>query len=54
VEAWVGPADVAAQLKVSRATVYALVKSGQLLHRRIGLQIRGPLSALEAFLATSK
>ncbi len=51
VEAWVGPADVAARLNVSRATVYALVKSGALRHRRVGLQIRVPLSALEEFLA---
>jgi excisionase family DNA binding protein len=41
---------VAAPLKVSRATVYALVKSGQLAHKRIGLQIRVPLSALADFL----
>ncbi|MFL5408976.1 MAG: helix-turn-helix domain-containing protein [Myxococcales bacterium] len=41
---------MAARLKVSRATVYALVKSGQLRHRRVGLQIRVPLSALADFL----
>ncbi len=50
-EAWIGPAEVAARLNVSRATVYALVKSRALRHRRVGLQIRVPLSALEAFLA---
>jgi excisionase family DNA binding protein len=50
VEAWIGPSEVAARLKVSRATVYALVKSGELHHRRVGLQIRVPLSALVAFL----
>jgi excisionase family DNA binding protein len=53
VEDWIGPAEVAARLKVSRATVYALVKSGQLRHRRVGLQIRVPLTALENFLARS-
>jgi excisionase family DNA binding protein len=52
-EAWFGPAEVAARLNVSRATVYALVKSGELRHRRVGLQIRVPLAALEAFLAGS-
>jgi excisionase family DNA binding protein len=39
-EAWIGPAELAARLNVSRATVYALVKSGQLRHKRVGLQIR--------------
>ena len=53
VEAWIGPAEVAARLNVSRATVYGLVKSGALRHRRIGLQIRVPLTALEAFLHAS-
>jgi excisionase family DNA binding protein len=47
---WIAPAEVAAKLKVSRATVYALVKSGQLRYRRVGLQIRVPLSALDDFL----
>jgi excisionase family DNA binding protein len=45
------PSEVAARLKVNRATVYALVKSGQLRHRRVGLQIRVPLSALDEFLS---
>ena len=49
-EAWIGSAEVAARLNVSRATVYALLKSGQIRHRRVGLQIRVPLSALDAFL----
>jgi excisionase family DNA binding protein len=39
---------------VSRATVYALVKSGELRHRRVGLQIRVPLSALEEFVSGSR
>jgi excisionase family DNA binding protein len=54
IEDWIGPSEVAARLKVSRATVYALVKSGALRHRRVGLQIRVPLSALDAFLAGSR
>jgi excisionase family DNA binding protein len=45
-EDWIVPAEVATRLKVSRATVYALVKAGQLRHRRVGLQIRVPLAAL--------
>ncbi len=53
VEDWMDPAEVAARLKVSRATVYALVKSGALRHRRVGLQIRVPTSALDEFLAGS-
>jgi excisionase family DNA binding protein len=52
-EDWTSPAEVATRLKVSRATVYALVKSGQLRHRRVGLQIRVPLSALRALLDAS-
>jgi excisionase family DNA binding protein len=51
--AWFGPAEVAGRLNVSRATVYALVKSGQLPHKRVGLQIRISVSVLEAFLAGS-
>ncbi len=53
VEDWIGPAEVAARLNVSRATVYSLVKSGSLTHRRVGLQIRIPVSALAQFLARS-
>jgi len=53
VETWIGPSDVAARLKVSRATVYALVKSGQLAHRRVGLQIRVAPEALDEFLTRS-
>ncbi len=52
-QAWIGPAEVAARLKVSRVTVYSLVKSGALTHRRVGLHIRISVSALEAFLAGS-
>jgi len=47
---WLSPAEVASRLKVSRATVYALIKSGALRHRRVGLQIRIPEPALDAFL----
>jgi excisionase family DNA binding protein len=50
VEDWIGPSEVAARLNVSRATVYALVKSGALGHRRIGLQIRIAPSDLDEFL----
>jgi excisionase family DNA binding protein len=39
-EPWLTPADVAARLKLSRATVYGLIRSGALHHRRVGLQIR--------------
>ena len=49
-EPWISPAEVADRLKVSRATVYALVRSGALAHRRVGLQIRIPEMALDAFL----
>jgi excisionase family DNA binding protein len=45
---WIGPAEVAARLKVSRATVYALVKSGELRHRRVGLHIAHPQLGLIA------
>ncbi len=37
----------------AKLAVYALVKSGQLRHRRVGLQIRVPLSAIEEFLSGS-
>jgi excisionase family DNA binding protein len=47
---WIGPAEVAARLNVSRATVYALIKSGELRHKRVGLQIRITLTELERFI----
>jgi excisionase family DNA binding protein len=53
-EDWIDPSEVAARLKVSRATVCVLVKSGQLRHRRVGLQIRVPISALDEFLASAR
>jgi excisionase family DNA binding protein len=53
-EEWIGPAEVAARLKVSRVTVYALVKSGQLRYRRVGLHIAILVSALDDFLAGSR
>jgi excisionase family DNA binding protein len=31
--------------------VYTLVKSGELRHRRVGLQIRIPVAAIDSFLA---
>ena len=49
-EPWLTPADIAARLKVSRATVYALLKNGALPHRRVGLSLRIAPSDLDAFL----
>ena len=49
-EPWLTPADVAARLKVSRATVYGLLKSGALPHRRVGLSMRIAPSDLDAYL----
>jgi len=46
------PADVAAALQVSRATVYALVERGELRARRVELQLRILGADLEAFLRT--
>ena len=48
--AWLTPVEVAAHLKVSRATVYFLLKSGALPHRRIGLSIRIAHADFEAYL----
>ncbi len=44
------PADVAARLQVSRATVYALIVRGELAARRVGLALRIRLDELDAFL----
>ena len=49
-EPWLTPADVAARLKVSRATVYGLLKKGALPHRRVGLSIRIAPSGLNEYL----
>ena len=47
---WLSPAEVAARLKVNRATVYGLIRSDALHHRRIGLQIRISIADLDEFL----
>ncbi len=44
------PAEVAARLKVSRATVYALIERGELVASRVGLALRIAVGELEAFL----
>ncbi len=49
-EPWLTPVDIAARLKVSRATVYGLLKSGALPHRRVGLSIRIAPADLDAYL----
>ena len=45
------PADVAARLQVSRATVYALIERGELVARRVGLALRIHYRELEEFLS---
>jgi putative molybdopterin biosynthesis protein len=49
-ERFLTPAEVAAALQVSRATVYALIERGDLPARRVGLQLRLPARALEDLL----
>jgi excisionase family DNA binding protein len=44
------PAEVATRLKVSRATVYALIERGDLVARHVGLGLRIAVGELEAFL----
>jgi excisionase family DNA binding protein len=45
------PAEVAARLRVSRATAYALIERGDLVARRVGgLALRICISDLEAYL----
>jgi putative molybdopterin biosynthesis protein len=44
------PAQVAAALQLSRATVYALIERGELRARRVGLQLRVRKPDLDAFL----
>lgn len=46
-ETYLTPAEVAAQLRVSRGTVYRLIESGLLRARRIGGQWRIPESAVD-------
>ena len=47
---WLTPSDAAARLKVSRATIYKLLKNRELPHHRVGLSIRIASADLEAFL----
>jgi putative molybdopterin biosynthesis protein len=49
-ERFLTPADVAAVLQVSRATVYALIERGELRARRVGLQLRISGADLDGFL----
>jgi putative molybdopterin biosynthesis protein len=49
-ERFLTPADVAAVLQVSRATVYALIERGELRAVRVGLQLRVAPGDLQAFL----
>ena len=51
-ERFLTPADVAAVLQVSRATVYALIERGGLRAWRVGLQLRILAADLDAFLRT--
>jgi excisionase family DNA binding protein len=51
-ERFLTPADVAAALRVSRATVYALIGRGQLQARRVGLRLRIFGADLDGFLRT--
>ena len=44
------PTEVAARLKVSRATIYALIERGDLAASRVGLALRIAIVELEAFL----
>jgi len=44
------PAEVAARLRVSRATVYALIERGKIVACRVGLALRVAPEELEAFL----
>jgi excisionase family DNA binding protein len=48
--AFLKPAEVATRLKVSRATVYALIERGDLVARRVGLGLRIAVGELESFL----
>ena len=48
---WFTPAEVAAKLRVSRATVYGLIGRGELPATRVGLSLRVHSRPLAAFLS---
>jgi excisionase family DNA binding protein len=50
-ERFLTPADVAAALQVSRATVYALIERGELRARRVGLHLRVLAADLDSLCA---
>jgi excisionase family DNA binding protein len=52
-ERFLTPAQVAAALQVSRATVYRLIDRGELRARRVGLQLRVLAADLNAFLRST-
>lgn len=39
-ETWIGVADLAAAVGVSRSVIYALISRGQLRHSRVGRRVR--------------
>ena len=51
---WLTPAEVAARLRVCRATVYALCARGALGHVRVGLYVRIAPQDLAAYVASSR
>jgi excisionase family DNA binding protein len=53
-EAWLTPAEVAARLRVCRATVYKLCAKGELGHVRVGLSVRIAQSHVNAFLSKKR
>ena len=46
-------AEVASLLRVSKMTVYRLLRSGELLSLRVGRSLRVPRTALDAYLTTA-
>jgi excisionase family DNA binding protein len=48
---WLTPAEITAELRVSRATVYALIKDGRIRATRVGLSLRVRVEDFAAFLA---
>jgi excisionase family DNA binding protein len=51
VREWFTPAEIAAELRVTRATVYALIRDRQIRATRVGLSLRVRVEDLAAYLS---
>lgn len=50
---WLSPAEVCAYLKLSRNTVYELIRTGEIISRKFGRMVRVPKTSLQPMFTSS-